>query len=925
MATLLIILMMGVEVFRPLRDLRALLHDGMLGAAAAKGIIELLGKSTSINRPDGTAVSESEPLAPTVDFDQVTFTYPGGRRRAHQDLSFQIRAGERVGIVGASGSGKSSIVRLLLRLYDPEEGSIRLGGKNLRSLPDDEIYRHIAVVNQDTYLFHGTVEQNLRFGKPHASNEEIVAAAQTANAHEFIMRLPQGYDTVVGERGIKLSGGQRQRIAIARAVLRDAPILMLDEALSAVDTENEALIQEALERIMQGRTTLICAHRLSSVIDADRLLVLDDGRLVESGSHQQLMAAHGTYFSLMSGQIEPVRQSVGDNPEKSSTNETPQEDDDAWRTAYLEPTDGILRAEGLGWFDVLRELMAMVVPWRGRLILTFALGVARVGAFIGVGVLSALIVAAVKNELPFESLLIILCIIAPLAGILHWLESWIAHDMAFRLLAELRIALFKKLDALGPAYLVRRRSGDLVATATHDVELVEYFFAHTVAPAFVAVLVPAGVVATLLFYGWWMAIALTPILLVVALCPILTRRRIDEVGSRARESLGNLNAHVVDTIQGLNEILAFQQVRDRRVAFVEKIRENNRLRLSFFRDLTFQMALLEVATGLGGLAVVISGAMLVNNGDLHSSMLPLLTLLAMAAFLPISEIAHVGRQLADTLGSTRRLYAVHNEETTVIDGVERLTEQDTSESYIEVNNVNFSYFGSKKRALDNVSFKATTGKTLALVGPSGSGKTTAAHLLMRFWDPSEGIINILGKNLRDLPVEQVRSHIALVTQDTYLFNDTLGANIHIANPDADDEAINTAVSRAALTDFVESLPQGLDTSVGERGVRLSGGQRQRVAIARAFLKDAPVLILDEATSHLDAINERLVHGALEELMSDRTTLVIAHRLSTVRNADQIVVLQDGQVAEIGNHDTLMTGGGLYNQLVGRQLSSNALD
>ena len=923
MTALLMILLMGVEVFRPLRDMRILLHDGMLGAAAAKGIVDLLGKTGLIDRPPGGAASGS--LEPTVEFDQVSFTYPGGRRHAHKNLSFRVSAGERIGVVGSSGCGKSSIVRLLLRLYDPQQGTIRLGGEDVRDLSEDELFRHIAVVNQDTYLFHGTVEENLRFGKPDASDEQLAAAARTANAHEFIMRLPQGYDTIVGERGIKLSGGQRQRIAIARAVLRDAPILVLDEALSAVDTENEAIIQEALERIMQGRTTLIFAHRLSSVIDADRLLVLDEGELVESGTHTQLMAAGGTYHALMSGQIERVqRDDLGDGNNRQSNPETLDEDDEAWRTAYLEPTDGILRAEGLGWLDVLRELMAMVVPWRGRLILTFALGVARVCAFIGVGVVSALIVAAVKNELEFTNLLIILFVIAPLAGILHWLESWIAHDMAFRLLAELRIGLFKKLDELGPAYLVRRRSGDLVATATHDVELVEYFFAHTVAPAFVAVLVPAAVIGTLLVYGWLMALALTPILLVVALSPILTRRRIDAVGSRAREALGNLNAHVVDTIQGLNEILAFQQVSHRRAAFVHKIEENHRLRLTFFRDLTFQEAVLEVATGLGGLVVVIAGAALVNNGALQSSTLPLLTLLAMAAFLPISEIAHVGRQLADTLGSTRRLYAVHNEETTVRDGMQRIEEGDQNDSYIEMNNVNFSYFGSKRRALDDISFKAATGKTLALVGPSGSGKTTAAHLLMRFWDPENGQINILGKDLRNLPVEQVRSHIALVTQDTYLFNTTLRANIHIARPEASEQAVMEAVSRAALTDFVESLPEGLETSVGERGVRLSGGQRQRVAIARAFLKDAPVLILDEATSHLDAINERLVHGALEELMSDRTTVVIAHRLSTVRNADEIVVLHDGRVAEIGDHDALMSAGGLYSQLVGRQLSSSAL-
>ena len=923
LAALLMILMMGVEVFRPLRELRNLLHNGMLGQAAAEGILTLLAKKPLIAPSSGRTETDIE-ITPTVAFEDVSFTYPGGRRPAHRNLRFEAAAGERIGVVGTSGCGKSTIVRLLLRLYDPQQGTVRLGGMDVKSLAPEQIYSRIAVVNQDTYLFHGTVAENLRFGMPEASDEEIATAARTANAHEFIMRLPQGYDTVVGERGIKLSGGQRQRVAIARAVLRDTPILVLDEALSAVDTENEAIIQEALDRVMQGRTTLIFAHRLSSVIDADRLLVLDEGALVETGTHQELMKKHGTYFSLMSGQVErSVTEPLTDARAKDGS-ETADDDNQAWRSDYLEPTDGILRAEGLSWADAIHELLAMVKPWRSRLILTFVLGVGRVGTFIGVGVVSALVVIAVKNEVPYGTLIIVLCIIAPLAGILHWLESWIAHDMAFRLLTELRIGLFKKLDALGPAYLVRRRSGDLLATATHDVEMVEYFFAHTVAPAFVAVAVPAAVTVTLLVYGWLMALALLPFLLAVGLSPFLMRQRIDSLGSRAREALGNLNAHVVDTIQGLNEIIAFQQVEHRGAEFVDKIREHHRLRLPFFRDLTFQMALLEVATGLGGLGVVVSGAVLVNDGTLDSSALPLLTLLAMSAFLPVSEIANVGRQLADTLGATRRLYAVHNEKTVVFDGDQRLTAEDQGDVYIQMSNVSFSYFGNTRLALDRVSFSAPTGKSLALVGPSGAGKTTAAHLLMRFWDPSEGEVSILGKDLRALPIEQVREHIALVTQDTYLFNVDLQANIRIAKPDASDAAIREAVSRAALTDFVDSLPEGLETSVGERGVRLSGGQRQRVAIARAFLKDAPVLILDEATSHLDAINERLVHGALEELMSDRTTVVIAHRLSTVRNADLIVVLDEGRVAEIGTHQELMANRGLYRQLVGRQLSSTAV-
>ena len=934
---LLVVLMMGIEVFRPQRDLRALLHNGMMGRAAADDIFTLLDAQPGV-KPPAVPVDLDGPLASVVEFDDVSFAYPGGRRAAHRGLSFRVESGERVGFVGESGAGKSTIVRLLLRFYDPDGGAVRIGGHDLRRLRADDVYPNVAVVNQDTYLFHGTVEGNLRFGKPDATAAELEAAARAANAHEFIARLPQGYATVVGERGIKLSGGQRQRVAIARALLRDAPILILDEALSAVDTENEAVIQSALDRLMQGRTTLVFAHRLSSVIGADRILVLDHGSVVETGDHASLMRARGAYFQLMGAQAEEMARpevSLAASTEASDVRpEIPLEDlqaDDAG--AQLEPTDAILRAEGLGWTGAFRELLRHVVPWRAKFSVVLAFGIVRVAALIGVGVASALTVAAVKQGEPFTGHLVVLAIIAPLAGVLHWLESWFAHDMAFRMLAEMRIALFRKLDRLAPAYLVRRRTGDLVGMATHDVELVEYFFAHTVAPFFVAVLVPAAVIGTLAWYGWPMALALAPFLAAVAASPFLARHRIDVLGSSAREAFGEMNAHAVDTIQGLSEILAFQRTKTRAAEFVARIERHTGLRLPFYSDLTKQTAILEAATGLGGLVVVMTGAHLVATDALEPAMLPLLTLLAMLAFLPVSEIAHIGRQLADTLGATRRLHAVHNEVEVVTDGsgvdaparaaVGRIGSAARSGgTEIEVRDVRFSYFGNRRLALDGATFTVSAGTTLALVGPSGAGKTTVAHLLMRFWDPGSGDIRFDGHDLREYRLDDLRHRVALVTQDTYLFNETLRSNILIAKPEATATELDAAVRRASLGPFVDALPDGLTTRVGERGVRLSGGQRQRVAIARAFLKDAEVLILDEATSHLDAVNEQLVRFGLEELMSDRTTIVIAHRLSTVRNADRVVVLDAGRTVETGSHDELIALGGLYSRLVGRQTTAD---
>ncbi|MEE8465584.1 MAG: ABC transporter ATP-binding protein, partial [Dehalococcoidia bacterium] len=844
---LLIVLMLGVEIFRPLRELTQLYHDGMIAMSSAEGIFDIMDAEVEVPDPEpGPAPLD---LAPEVTFEGVNYAYSGGRRPALYDVSFTLNAGETLGLVGPSGAGKSTIVWSILRFFDPQSGRILLGGTDIREIPLSQLREQVAVVTQDTYLFYGTVAENLRFGGPGATQEQLEAAAKAANAHDFISHLPQGYETVVGERAVRLSGGQKQRIAIARAVLKDAPILVLDEALSSVDAENEAVIQEALDQLMAGRTTLIIAHRLSSVVKADRIIVLEDGRLVESGNHGELVAANGVYAELMAQQQGMDDEPAGDTDGHPSHEETAQGHAQAIGVEaeafvpqpahqgeghhhHAVPSSGAATATAstIGIFTVWRRLLELIRPWWAELGLTFVLGLAHHSSIIGLSVISALLVGQVITGGDLTVLLWLLAGFVPMAAFFTWAESWVAHDMAYRLLAEMRVDVYNKLDPLTPAYMVRRRSGDLVSIVGGDVELVEFFFAHTITPAFVAILVPAGVLATLAFVAWPIALVLSPFLLAVAISPFMAQKRSEGLGEELRSQLGEVHAHMVDSIQGIREISAFGQGPNRTAEMVANSWRFANFQLRFLKERAFQIGFIEGMTALGGLSVLTMAVWLMTNGDITRPQLILSVILSVAAFAPISDIARTIKQLMETLAAARRLFVVHDEPVPVLDGPGVPAHQNGSNQSpaISFDHVGFSYGVGEAQALHGVSFDVHAGQTVALVGRSGAGKTTCANLVMRFWDPSEGHVRLSGHDLRDFQLDDLRQNIALVSQDTYLFNASIRDNLRLGKIDSSDEEIEEAARQANAHEFISAFPEGYGTMVGERGMQLSGGQRQRI-------------------------------------------------------------------------------------------------
>ena len=903
----LFLLIIAPEFYIPLRMLGLRFHAGMEGQSAAERIFQIL--DTDALKEDGEDHQkdlEPVPAFHTLELEGVSFNYPGGRGPALKDIHLKINQGEQIALVGASGAGKSTLANLLVGFFPPSQGQILVNGQKLTDLDLASWRELIAWVPQEPALFQDTIAANIRLSRPQASDGAVAAAASAAHLADFIESLPEGYNTQIGEGGARLSGGQAQRLALARAFLKDAPILILDEPTSQLDPIIESQLADATRHLMQGKTVLTIAHRLNTVFQADRILVLDQGRILESGNHQELLAANGAYQALVQAYTGKVN--LADLSEFIKVEEY---DDPVWNTA-TEPSDSIPldTPSPLPQKQVLGKLLAFFRPYAREVLASVILGGITIGSSIGLmGASAWLIVTASThpNIAVLQVAIVGVRFFGISRGVSRYLERLVSHNLTLRLLTRLRVWFYESILPLAPARTNQYRAGDLLARITSDIKTLEDFYVRSLAPPLVTVLIGLGTGIFFYAYAPLLALLLAVLFIISGIgVPLLVRLMARGPGQELVDVRAAQSGLVVNFIQGLPDLTVYGQVGSKKSQILEGNRSYTDAQMKLARISGLNEGLLIFFGNLAMWLVFIIAIPLVRAGTLPGAMLAALGLMALSAFEAIQPLPQAMEILDSSRKAGGRLMEILDAEPVVTDVKDPAPFP--TQPTLEVKDLTFRYPGTPAPVLENINLVLNEGKVLAVVGPSGSGKSTLGNLITRFWAGYEGQIYLGSKQtpLSDINQDEIRKGISVVSQGTGIFRDSLRGNIALGKSEAGDTEILAAADKARLTNWIESLPNGLDTQLGERGTQISAGERQRVAIARATLKDAPLFLLDEPTANLDPVTEQDFLDTLFEILADKTTLLITHRLVGLEKADQILVLNRGRIIEQGTEQELLS-------------------
>lgn len=942
LAGLLLIVLLSAEFFIPMRQLGSYFHVAMNGMTSTKRIFALLDTpepahgtatlpataGTDAGTDAGTKAGTKADGGITVSFDHVGYSYDSADSGAAvqqtnsapapalTDLTFTAYPGQLTAIVGISGSGKSTAAALLAGTLTGYQGSLTLNGVKVSDLSGETLARTITLIGASSHLFAGTLRENLLMALPDdgqngeaasdAVDSRLWDALEQARIADFVRSQPDGLDMTIEPDAANLSGGQRQRIAIARALLHDSPVFVFDEATSSVDVESEELILATIRELVQSRskTVIMITHRMANAEHADQVVVLEHGKSVETGTHAELMAAGGVYAKLFTTQAD-IENFGADHPQPASLTASA-----SGSGAAVGAAPAAAPAE-MSTFQVIKRLLGEAKPLAGLMVAASTAGtIGHLAAtFLPVfGIIAGFALAGNPVwGMSAAGAITAMIVCAVLRGLTRYVEQYLNHNVAFHLLALFRSKAFAALRRLAPAKLAGKGKGDLIAMLTTDVELLEIFFAHTISPVAIAVtttIVYAIVAATL---SPWMALALIVSHLIIGIIvPRFFATGVRNLGPAIRGAAGELDNVMLDDMRGLDEIIRFGRGEDRAQAIEDRTR-------ALWRDHAKLSRVNGRFAGVGGLLVALltsaAAGIAINLAGVNLYDIPALVAafaLLASSFGPTLALAALPANLTQTFASARRLFGLMDEAPAVV-------ETGTANSDYEgmrLDRVTFTYPGEGSEAiLADFSLDVPQHGILGIQGPSGRGKSTMLKLLMRYWDPQRGQVTLSGTPLPQIDVHARRRIQAMMSQETHLFDGTIRENLLIALPESEirnggaagvlDARLREALAKASVLDLIDSLPDGLDTQVGELGDRLSEGERQRIGLARVFLRNADLVLFDEPTSRLDALNEAIILRSIHELSKseqnadkgqDVAVVLVSHRESAMRVADAVLNL-----------------------------------